>query len=128
MKLLTTIPQSIVLTITPRGHPLKVSFIWKKIQFSNKTCTFRGCLLRVMIIMEIDDLLFSPSIYKLIVEQTRFFSLDKATRAREGKLWIQTSFTPLKKLTLCHILLEGQGLGKYMQEKLFIMKLTQSSE
>ena len=38
-----------------------------------------------------------------------FFSLGEATSQGEGKLWIQTCKTPLKKLTLCHILLERRG-------------------
>ena len=36
--------------------------------------------------------------------QIGFYSLGKAI-SLEGKHWIQTSFTLLKNLTLCHILL-----------------------
>ena len=32
----------------------------------------------------------------------------------EKETCMQTSFNPLKKLTLCHILLVAEGLSKYM--------------
>ena len=41
--------------------------------------------------------------------ETRFFSLGEETSLGEAKLWIQTCWTPLKKLTLCHILPERRG-------------------
>ena len=45
----------------------------------------------------------------IIILFFRFFSLGEATSLGEGKLWIQTCWTPLKKLTLCHILPERRG-------------------
>ena len=50
------------------------------------------------------------------VDQIEFFSFGKATSHGESKLLTQTSFTPLKKLTLCHILLAAEGLGKYIYQ------------
>ena len=45
----------------------------------------------------------SPSIYVYIVAQFGFFNYGSATNQGERSLWI--SFTLLKNLTLCHILL-----------------------
>ena len=45
----------------------------------------------------------------IILPPARFFSLGEGTSLGEGKLWIQTCETPLKKLTLCHILPEWRG-------------------
>ena len=47
-----------------------------------------------------------------IVGQTRFFSLGEATSLGEGKLWIQTCQTPLKKWP-CVISYPSGGVGKY---------------
>ena len=55
-----------------------------------------------------NPIILPPAMGK-IVGQTRFFSLGEATSLGEGKLWIQTCLTPLKKLTLCHILPERRG-------------------
>ena len=54
-----------------------------------------------------NPIILSPAMGK-IVGQTRFFDLGEETSLEEGKLWIQTCYTPLKKLTLCHIL-SGQS-------------------
>ena len=45
--------------------------------------------------------------------QVGFLSLHKAT-SREQKLQIQLALLYFKKLTLCHILLEEEDLGKYI--------------
>ena len=55
-----------------------------------------------------NPIILPPAMGK-IVGQTRFFSLGEATSLGEGKLWIQTCLTPLKKLTLCYILPERRG-------------------
>ena len=52
--------------------------------------------------------------YKWLIEQTGLFNLGKATCLGEGKLWIQTIFTPLKNSNLRCILPIGEGLGKYI--------------
>ena len=52
-------------------------------------------------------------LFSLILRQTAFFCLGKSTSLGEGKLWIQTSCNPLKKLTLYCILPEEEGLGRY---------------
>ena len=55
---------------------------------------------------------FPPS-YGKIAGKTGFFSLGLATSLIKEKLWIPTSFSPLNKLTLYHILLVAERLGKY---------------
>ena len=50
--------------------------------------------------------------YGQIGGQTELFNLSVATSLGEGKLWIQTSRTLLKKLILYSILIIGEGLGK----------------
>ena len=47
-----------------------------------------------------------------IVGQTRFFSLGETTSLGEGKLWIQTCLTPLKKWP-CVMFCPSGGVGKY---------------
>ena len=54
---------------------------------------------------------YSPSSYGQIVGQTRFFSLGEATSLGEGKLWIQTCYTPLKSWPCVISCLSG-GVGK----------------
>ena len=49
---------------------------------------------------------------QLIKSPLGFFSLRKATSLGEEKLWIQTSFSPLKKLIVSLILSESEG--KYL--------------
>ena len=68
-----------------------------------------------------NPIILPPAMGK-IVGQTGFFSLGEATSLGEGKLWIQTCETPLKKLTLCHILPERRGLGKYDEGVLYILQ------
>ena len=52
------------------------------------------------------ELISSPL---LPLGQTGFFSLGLTISLRKGKFWIQSSCTPHKKLTLCHILPEAVG-------------------
>ena len=52
-------------------------------------------------------------IVKVNVRQIRLFSLSIATDLGEGKLRIQTSYTLLKKLTLCRNLSVAEGLSIY---------------
>ena len=57
---------------------------------------------------------YPPSSYWQIVGQVGLFNLSVATSLREGKFWIQTSWTPLEKLILCHILFIEEWKDKYI--------------
>ena len=63
------------------------------------------------------DYLFS----RQLLQQNGFFSFGKMTSLGERKLCIQTSCSPLKKLTLCHILLvvaEQGGVNTHISKKI----------
>ena len=53
-----------------------------------------------------------------IIRQTAFLSFDMATTGGEGKLWIQTSFTPLEIDLVLHSTCSG-GVKKHTYEHRF---------
>ena len=57
-----------------------------------------------------------PITLSKVVWQIGFFYFGKTTSLTEGKLWIQTSSIPLKRLSWYHILPVADGLGKCMQK------------
>ena len=62
----------------------------------------------------IDGSILFLTIQSALYGQTGFFNFGRATNPGEEKILIQTSCTSHKKLTLYRILLEVEGLGKYI--------------